>query len=214
VAASACDGAGVDVDLTVTAGNYRFDGVSFAVDTNIWLLGDESEVLVVDAGFDASAILAAVDGRDVLGIVCTHAHNDHADAALTLADATGAPVLLHPGDEKLWARVNPGRRPDAELADGQVLTVAGSPVHVLHTPGHTAGSVCLYLPDDGLLFSGDTLLSGGTGLTGDAWSSRSALDDSVRRKLLVLPDETVVHPGHGYDTGLGTERVESWAGRI
>jgi glyoxylase-like metal-dependent hydrolase (beta-lactamase superfamily II) len=58
------------------------------------------------------------------------------------------------------------------------------------------------------------LLSGGTGLTGDAWSSRSALDDSVRRKLLVLPDETVVHPGHGYDTGLGTERVESWAGRI
>lgn len=205
---------GVDVDLTVTAGNYRFDGVSFAVDTNIWLLGDEEEVLVVDAGFDVSAITAAVDGRDVLGILCTHAHNDHADAALALADATGAPVLLHPGDAKLWARVNPGRRPDTELADGQVLTVAGSPVVVLHTPGHTAGSVCLHLPDEDLLFSGDTLLSGGPGMTGDALSSRSTLLDSVVRKLLVLPDETVVHPGHGYDTDIGTERTESWAGRL
>ncbi|MEU4674974.1 MBL fold metallo-hydrolase [Amycolatopsis sp. NPDC023774] len=204
----------MDVDLTVTAGNYRFDGVSFAVDTNIWLLGDEEEVLVVDAGFDATAIAAAIDGRDVLGILCTHAHNDHADAALTLADATGAPVLLHPGDAKLWARVNPGRRPDAELADGQVLTVAGSPVVVLHTPGHTAGSVCLHLPDEGLLFSGDTLLSGGPGMTGDVLSSSSTLHDSVRRKLLVLPDETMVHPGHGYDTDIGTERVESWAGQI
>lgn len=200
---------GVDVDLTVTAGNYRFDGVSFAVDTNIWLLGDEEEVLVVDAGFDASAITAAIDGRDVVGILCTHAHNDHADAALSLADATGAPVLLHPADAKLWERVNPGRLPDAELADGQVLTVAGSPVVVLHTPGHTAGSVCLHLPDEGVLFSGDTLLSGGLGMTGDVLSSRSALLDSVRRKLLVLPGETVVHPGHGYDTDIATEREES-----
>lgn len=196
---------GVDVDLTVTAGNYRFDGVSFAVDTNIWLLGDEDEVLVVDAGFDVSAITAAIDGREVLGILCTHAHNDHADAAPTLADATGAPVLLHPGDARLWATVNPGRRPDAELTDGQVLTVAGSPVVVLHTPGHTAGSVCLHLPDDGLLFTGDTLLAGGPGITGDVLSSRSTLLDSVRRKLLVLPDETVIHPGHGYDTDIGTE---------
>ncbi|MFI5613356.1 MBL fold metallo-hydrolase [Amycolatopsis sp. NPDC051903] len=198
----------MDVDLTVTAGNYRFDGVSFAVDTNIWLLGDEEEVLVVDAGFDASAITAAIDGRDVVGILCTHAHNDHADAALSLADATGAPVLLHPDDAKLWARVNPGRLPDAELADGQVLTVAGSPVVVLHTPGHTAGSVCLHLPDEGLLFSGDTLLAGGLGMTGDVLSSRSTLLDSVRRKLLVLPGETVVHPGHGYDTEIGTAREE------
>jgi glyoxylase-like metal-dependent hydrolase (beta-lactamase superfamily II) len=203
----------MDVDLTVTAGNYRFDGVSFAVDTNIWLLGDEEEVLVVDAGFDVSAIIAAIDGRDVLGILCTHAHNDHADAALSLADATGAPVLLHPGDAKLWAQVNPGRRPDAELVDGQVLTVAGSPVVVLHTPGHTAGSVCLHLPDEDLLFSGDTLLSGGPGITGDVLSSRSTLLDSVRRKLLVLPDDTVVHPGHGYNTDISTERTESWAGR-
>ena len=196
----------MDVDLTVTAGNYRFDGVSFAVDTNIWLLGDEEEVLVVDAGFDVSAVTAAIDGRDVLGIVCTHAHNDHADAAPALADATGAPVLLHPGDARLWARVNPGRCPDAELADGQVLTVAGAPVVVLHTPGHTAGSVCLHLPDDDLLISGDTLLAGGPGMTGDVLSSRSTLLDSVRRRLFVLPDETVVHPGHGYDTDIGTER--------
>jgi glyoxylase-like metal-dependent hydrolase (beta-lactamase superfamily II) len=196
----------VDVDLTVTAGNYRFDGVSFAVDTNIWLLGDDREVLVVDAGFDAAAITAAIDGRDVIAIVCTHAHNDHTDAALALADATGAPVLLHPADAGLWARVNPGRRPDAELFDGQVLTVAGSPVNVLHTPGHTPGSVCLHLPDAQALFSGDTLLPGRLAPTGDVFSSRSTLVDSLGR-LMVLPEETVVHPGHGYVTDIGAERL-------
>ena len=201
----------VDVDLTVTAGNYRFDEASFAVDTNIWLIGDENEVLIVDAGFDVSAILAAVDGREVTGIACTHAHNDHSDAALEVADRTGAPVLLHPGDAKLWAKVNPSRRPDAELTDKQVLTVAGTSVVVLHTPGHTAGSVCLYLPDEGLLFSGDTLLSGGPGITGDVLSSRSTLLDSIHTTLLRLPDETLVHPGHGYDTDLGTERTQPWA---
>jgi glyoxylase-like metal-dependent hydrolase (beta-lactamase superfamily II) len=201
----------VDVDLAVTAGNYRFDEVSFAVDTNIWLIGDENEVLIIDAGFDVSAILSAVDDREVVGIACTHAHNDHSDAALELADRTGAPVLLHPGDAKLWARVNPGRKPDAELADKQVLTVAGTPVVVLHTPGHTAGSVCFHLPGEGLLFSGDTLLSGGPGITGDVLSSHSTLLDSIRGTLLGLPDETVVHPGHGYDTALGTERGAPWA---
>jgi glyoxylase-like metal-dependent hydrolase (beta-lactamase superfamily II) len=201
----------VEVDLTVTAGNYRFDEVSFAVDTNIWLIGDENEVLVVDAGFDVSAIMAAVDGREVTGIACTHAHNDHSDAARELADRTGAPIFLHPGDAKLWEKVNPGSRPDAELTDKQVLTVAGTSVVVLHTPGHTAGSVCLYLPDEGLLFSGDTLLSGGPGITGDVQSSRSTLLDSIHNTLLALPDETVVHPGHGYDTDLGTERTQPWA---
>jgi glyoxylase-like metal-dependent hydrolase (beta-lactamase superfamily II) len=201
----------VEVDLTVTAGNYRFDEVSFAVDTNIWLIGDENEVLVIDAGFDVSAILAAVDGREVTGIACTHAHNDHSDAALQLADRTGAPVFLHPGDAKLWAKVNPGRRPDAELADKQVLTVAGTSVVVLHTPGHTAGSVCFHLPDEGLLFTGDTLLSGGPGMTGDVLSSRSTLLGSIRDTLLGLPDETIVHPGHGHDTELGAERAEPWA---
>jgi glyoxylase-like metal-dependent hydrolase (beta-lactamase superfamily II) len=198
----------VEVDLTVTAGNYRFDGAAFAVDTNIWLIGDEDEVLIIDAGFDVSAILAAVDGREVVGIACTHAHNDHSDVAVELADQTGAPVLLHPGDAKLWARVNPGRRPDAELADGQVLTVAGTSLVVLHTPGHTAGSVSFHLPDEKLLFSGDTLLAGGPGITGDVLSSRSTLLDSIREKLMKLPGETVVHPGHGYDTDLVTERGE------
>jgi glyoxylase-like metal-dependent hydrolase (beta-lactamase superfamily II) len=201
----------VDVDLTVTAGNYRFDGASFAVDTNIWLIGDENEVLVIDAGFDVSSIVSAVDGREVIGIACTHAHNDHTDAALEVADRTGAPVLLHPGDAKLWAKVNPSRRPDAELTDRQVLTVAGTSVVVLHTPGHTAGSVCFYLPDEGLLFSGDTLLAGGPGTTGDVLSSRSTLLDSIHSTLLSLPDETLVRPGHGYDTDLGTERTQPWA---
>lgn len=193
----------VDVDHIVTAGNFAFDGVSYAVDTNVWLVGDDDEVLVVDAGHDPAAIVAAVDDRRVLGIVCTHGHNDHSDAALAVADRTGAGVLLHPGDARLWRRVNPGRQPDAELVDGQVLSVAGSPVVVVHTPGHTAGSVCLYLPDDGLLFSGDTVLADGPGPTGDVLSSRSTLLDAVRRRLAPLPGDTLVHPGHGDDTVLG-----------
>jgi glyoxylase-like metal-dependent hydrolase (beta-lactamase superfamily II) len=197
----------IEIEQTVTAGNFVMDGAAFAVDTNIWLLGDDNEVLVVDAGHDATSINSAVDGREVVAIVCTHAHNDHCDSALELSDLTGAPTLLHPDDHDLWRRVNPGRWPDDVLFDGQVLTVAGAEVRVLHTPGHTKGSVSLYVPELTAVFTGDTLLSNGLGITGDRYSSATAIAGSVAGKLLSLPEETIVYAGHGDETAIGEARA-------
>jgi glyoxylase-like metal-dependent hydrolase (beta-lactamase superfamily II) len=195
----------IEIEQTVTAGNFVLDGAAFAVDTNIWLLGDDREVLVIDSGHDAAAIDSAVDGRTVVAVVCTHAHNDHCDAALEVGDLTGAPVLLHPDDRDLWRRVNPGRRPDAELADGQRLVVADTEIRVLHTPGHTRGSVSLYVPDLAAVFTGDTLLAGGLGRTGDQYSSASAIAHSAAL-LFGLPEDTTVYAGHGDETAIGEAR--------
>ncbi|MBO4259707.1 MBL fold metallo-hydrolase, partial [Streptomyces griseorubiginosus] len=162
-------------------------------------------VIVVDAAHDAYAIAGAVGGRRLRAIVCTHAHNDHIDAAPALAARTGAPVLLHPDDLPLWKQTHPDRAPDAELADGQVLSVAGVELTVLHTPGHAPGAVCLYAPALGALFSGDTLFAGGPGATGRSYSDYRTLITSISNRLLGLPPKTAVHTGHGDSTTIGHE---------
>jgi len=189
----------------VTSGTFSLDGGTWDVDNNVWLLGDDAEVLVVDAPHDADDIVAAVAGRRVVAIACTHAHDDHVDAAVALADATGAPVLLHAGDRELWDRVHPDRAPDGELTDGQQLTVAGAVVTVLHTPGHSPGSVSFSVPALHVLFSGDTLFAGGPGATGRSFSDFPTIVTSIRDRLLTLPPDTVVHTGHGDDTTVGAE---------
>ena len=106
---------------------------------------------------------SAVGPRRLTAILCTHAHDDHVDAAAALAEATRAPIWLHPADRELWDQTYPDRAPDRDLADGQVITVAGAYITVLHTPGHSRGAVCFHLPGQRWLFSGDTLFAGGTG---------------------------------------------------
>lgn len=189
----------------VTAGTFSLDGQSFDVDNNVWLVGDEREVIVIDAPHDVEAILAAVDGRRVQAIVCTHAHDDHVRYAPDLADRTGAPIWLHPADEPVWRLTHPGRSWDHDLADGQEFTVGPVTLQVLHTPGHSPGSVSLYSPTMGCVFTGDTLFNGGPGATGRSFSSRDLLEESIRARLFVLPDDTVVHTGHGDDTTVGAE---------
>jgi glyoxylase-like metal-dependent hydrolase (beta-lactamase superfamily II) len=108
----------VRVDAVTTAGVFILDGQSFDVENNVWLVGDDAEVLVIDSAHDAGAILGGVAGRRVTGIVCTHGHNDHIGAAVELAERTGAPIWLHPDDRMLWDAVHGSRAPDAELADG------------------------------------------------------------------------------------------------
>lgn len=203
------------VEQVVTHGTFSLDGGTWEVDNNVWVVGDETSVVVVDAAHDAAAILAAVDGRAVTAIVCTHAHDDHIDAVADLAAATGAPVLLHPADRVLWDRVYPDRAPDGDLADGQVVDAGGTGLHVLHTPGHAPGAVCLYAPALGAVFSGDTLFAGGPGATGRSHSDFPTIVESIRTTLLTLPPATVVHPGHGDDTTVGAEapHVQEWLDR-
>jgi glyoxylase-like metal-dependent hydrolase (beta-lactamase superfamily II) len=150
----------LDLDHVVTHGIFSLDGEDFEVDNNIWILGDDREVIVVDAAHDHRPILDAIGGRKVQALVMSHGHNDHINAAAELADATGAPILLHPDDTMLWQVVYEARRVDAPLVDGHHFTVAGDDVRVIHTPGHSPGGCCLYVPSLGTLFSGDTLFSG------------------------------------------------------
>ncbi len=204
----------VRIDKVVTSGIFSIDGEDFEVDNNIWLYGDDDEVVVVDAAHDAGPITAAVGGRRVVAIVCTHGHNDHINAAVDLADRTGGPILLHPDDRMLWDEIHPGRAPDGELHDGAIIAVAGSELEVLHTPGHSPGGVCLRAPD-GHVFGGDTLFDGGPGATGRSFSSFDTIIDSIRDRLLVLPADTVVHTGHGDDTTIGDEapNLDDWIAR-
>lgn len=188
-----------------TSGVFSLDGETFDVENNIWLVGDDDEVVVVDAAHDAAPILAGIGGRTVRMVVCTHGHNDHVNAAVALAEATGAPIALHADDRMLWDVVHPGRAPDVDLAEHRAVDVAGQCLHVLHTPGHSPGGVCLHLPEEGVVFSGDTLFAGGPGATGRSFSDLPTLVASIRAKLVVLAPQTRVHTGHGPSTTIGAE---------
>jgi glyoxylase-like metal-dependent hydrolase (beta-lactamase superfamily II) len=200
------------IELVRTSGVFSLDGQDFDVENNIWLLGDDHEVLVIDAAHDATPIAEAVGDRSVRAIVCTHGHNDHINAADDLSRLTGgAPILLHGDDEMLWDAVYPDRKPDGALDDGEELEVTGTRVRVVHTPGHSPGGVCLLGPD-GHVFGGDTLFKGGPGATGRSYSDFPTIIASIRDRLFVLPPETIVHTGHGESTTVGDEapHLDEW----
>jgi glyoxylase-like metal-dependent hydrolase (beta-lactamase superfamily II) len=205
---------GVRVERVVTSGTFELDGGSWEVDNNVWVVGDDEECLVVDAAHDAGAVLEAVGGRRVLGILCTHGHNDHVNAVPELVEATGAVAHLHPDDRVLWdqSRSEP---PGAELRDGQVLRVGDVELTVMHTPGHAPGACCFHAPALGVLFSGDTLFQGGPGATGRSYSDFPTIIASIRTRLLGLPPETVVLTGHGDPTTIADEapHLQEWIER-
>jgi glyoxylase-like metal-dependent hydrolase (beta-lactamase superfamily II) len=195
------------IDHRVIAGTFTLDGETFDVDNNLWVVGDDTECVVIDAPHDVDAIMAVVGDRRVKAILCTHAHDDHVRVAPALRERVQAPVLLHPGDQPLWELTHPGELWDVDLSDGQEVEVAGITLRVLHTPGHAPGAVCFYAEDLGCVFSGDTLFNGGPGATGRSFSDLQVLVGSIHDQLFALPDETVVHTGHGEDTTVGAERA-------
>ncbi|GGO19447.1 MBL fold metallo-hydrolase [Micromonospora parathelypteridis] len=203
------------VDRAVTAGTFSLDGQTFDVDNNVWVIGDDSECVVLDAPHDVAAILALVGDRQVRAILATHAHDDHVRVAPELAEATGAPVLLHAADRVLWDMVHPHLPPHGELHDGQTIEVAGTTLRVLHTPGHSPGACSFHAPDLGVVFTGDTLFAGGPGATGRSYSDFDTIVRSIQTRLLTLPGETVVHTGHGDDTTIGAEapHLQEWLAR-
>jgi len=193
------------IELVTTSGIFSLDGSDFEVENNIWIVGDDREVLVIDAAHDHRPIAKAVGERSTVAIIATHGHNDHINAAGSLADALDAPIWIHPDDLMLWRDVYPDRTPDGSLADGMTLSAGGTSLQVIHTPGHTPGGCCLHDAANAVLFSGDTLFKGGPGATGRSFSDFPTIVASIRDRLLILPEATRTLPGHGEETTIGAE---------
>ena len=187
-----------------------------ALDTNCWLADDGvgGPALVIDPADEAGVVLGALDGAPVHAIVLTHGHFDHIGAATELVAATGAPLLVHADDAaSITSAAGSGgalfgfdvRAPEADgtFADGEEITAGALMLTVIHTPGHTPGSVCLLGGDH--LFSGDTLFAGSIGRTDFAGGDMDAMRRSIAR-LASLADDVRVHPGHGPETTIGRER--------
>ena len=179
------------------------------IGTNCYLVEDETtkETLIVDPGDEAEKILDVIkkNGLKPRYIVNTHGHFDHVTGNLKLKEKTGAPVLSHELDAFLIALTLP-LPPDNFLKDGDRLKVGRLTFTVIHTPGHTPGGICLYCEKEKTLFSGDTLFYGTTGRTDLPYASEKDMGISFK-KLLTLPDETKVYPGHGQPTTIGQEKL-------
>jgi hydroxyacylglutathione hydrolase len=191
---------------------------------NCSILGDETshEAIVIDPGDDIPRIMAILQrhGLTVKQILITHAHIDHIAGAARLKQLTGAPILYNSRDVPLvqmmdvqagWLGIPTPevRAPDDGLEDGKVIAITGLTGSILHTPGHTQGSVCLHLPSQNLLLAGDTLFAGSVGRTDLPGGDTRTLLRSIHEKLLSLTDETVVVPGHGPNTTIGEERTSN-----
>lgn len=209
------------IERLVTSGTFSLDGGTWEVDNNVWLVGNDESLILIDPAHDVDAISARVAGRRVEKILLTHAHDDHIRSAREAAERFGAPVYLNPADRPLWEMVYPSWSFDADLADGDRLTIGDTELTVLATPGHSPGSVCFYAPtlswenSEGVVFSGDTLFQGGPGATGRSFSSFETIIESIREKLLTLPESTAVLTGHGDSTGIGVEapELDTWIKR-
>jgi glyoxylase-like metal-dependent hydrolase (beta-lactamase superfamily II) len=209
------DPGGPAISRTVTLPGAEVEIRKFSVgpmDNNAYLLRDTAsgQGLLIDAANDAERIMAEIGDTQLVGIITTHGHGDHWQALDAVADATGAPVWLHPGDAPMVPR-----RADRTASDGEEISFGGAAVTLLHTPGHTPGSTCVLLGKADL-FTGDTLFPGGPGNTfGDAEAFAQIMDTLEQRIFGALPDETWIYPGHGDDTTLGAERpsLGEWRAR-
>ena len=189
---------------------------------NCTILGDETsrDAIVIDPGYDIPRLLAALNKHEltVRRIVVTHAHIDHIASAFTLKQLTGAPVFYSKEDLPLVAMIDTQASwfglevpkvdpPDHSPVDAETIAIDGIEATVIHTPGHTEGSLCLYVPAANLLISGDTLFAGGIGRTDLPGGDADQIITSIRERLLPLPDTTLVIPGHGSTTTIAQERA-------
>lgn len=208
------------VDNCVTSGTFNLDGGTWEVDNNVWVIGNDVECAVIDPAHNPRAVLDVVAGRTITHVLLTHGHDDHISAVrdfVELAD-TEAKVHMHPEDLMLWHAVfSDGPEPEP-LSDGQELVAGTVALRVVHTPGHSPGSVVFHaadLSEDGVLFSGDTLFQGGPGATGRSYSDFPTIIESIKERIFTLPERTQVLTGHGDSTTVGDEKphLSEWIAR-
>jgi glyoxylase-like metal-dependent hydrolase (beta-lactamase superfamily II) len=179
---------------------------------NTWIVGDDDEVIVIDPGEDATAVLDAVGDREILAVICTHGHEGHTAAAVAVAARDEAPVALHPADKIAWREVHSGGDPEIEMDDGGKFEVADVTLEVLHSPGHSRGSCCLYCEELDVVFSGDVVTENGPVPRDDGFPAWSKQLDAIGAQVLTLPPETRILPGHGDEltVAVAEKRFNSW----
>jgi hydroxyacylglutathione hydrolase len=199
-----------------------------SLSANCWIIGVEKsgEGLVIDPGGNDTTISNAIDtaGLDIKLIILTHGHSDHIAALYEIQEKTGAEVAIHIYDadflegggafsSQFGISYKTPHPPDRLLHEGDMTGIKGLYLEVLHTPGHTPGSISLYAPGTGnaagKIFTGDTLFRRGIGTTMMPGSSRSQLINSIQTRLMILPDDTIIYPGHGRETTIGAERRDN-----
>ncbi len=179
--------------------------------SNSWILGDDEEVIVIDPGTDAQAVLEVVGDRAILAVICTHGHAGHCDAALEVAERDEAPIALHPADRREWRDVH-DNQPDIDMEDGGQFEVAGVTLEVLHAPGHSRGSVCLYCEELEAVFTGDVISDTGPVPRDDGYPNWGRQLDAIGAQVLTLPPQTRILPGHGdeFTVAVAEKRFDGW----
>jgi glyoxylase-like metal-dependent hydrolase (beta-lactamase superfamily II) len=183
-----------------------------AAEANAWIVGDDEEVIVIDPGQDASGVFEAVGDREIIAVICTHGHASHVAAAVEVAERDEAPVALHPADRLHWRAAHPDVDPEIEMADGGLFDVADVQLEVIHTPGHTAGSVSLYCADLEVVITGDALHASGPASHEGEYPDFPRQLTAIGEKLLDLPSGTRGLPGHGEESTIAAaaKRFDRW----
>jgi glyoxylase-like metal-dependent hydrolase (beta-lactamase superfamily II) len=191
----------------------RIDRVRTGVaDGNAWVIGDDEEVIVVDPGPDSGPVLEAIGDREILAVICTHGHAAHTGAAPAVAARDESPVALHPKDRLAWREAHSDEVPEIAMEDGGAFEVADVTLEVLHTPGHTPGSVSIYCEDMGVVFSGDALVATGPRPHEGDFPDFAGQLSAIGSELLTLPGTTRVLPGHGEEITIAAaeKSFDSW----
>jgi len=188
----------------------RIDRVTGTVNT--WIVGDDDEVIVIDPGESAEEVLRVAGEREVLAVICTHGHSRHVAAAFEVAKRDEAPVALHSGDRLVWREAHGSTQADIQMEDGGTFEVADVTLEVIHAPGHTPGSVCLYSEELGVLFSGDVVGGGGPVPHEGYFDDFPRQLSSIGAHVLTLGGGTRILPGHGEETtvAVAERRFDSW----
>jgi glyoxylase-like metal-dependent hydrolase (beta-lactamase superfamily II) len=188
----------------------KIDRVAGSVNT--WIIGDDDEVIVIDPGESADAVMPVVGQREVLAVICTHGHARHVAAAFDVADRDEAPVALHDSDRLAWREAHAAKEPDIRMENGGIFEVADVTLEVIHAPGHSPGSVGLYCEELGVLFSGDIVGAGGPVSYQGTFEDFPRQVSSIGASVLTLDSDTRILAGHGEEITVATaeRRFDSW----